>query len=339
VAFNTILIIATILDDIAFSKGNRIGLFNDWGWWVISIIFTTMFFTFLWIPDGVTKTILGLKNNGVIILSSLGKGGDEEIALDEFLHNFFRSYANRYTYVLPAILTSLILISIIESQREFITWQTVNGFNFWFVMFLYTLFSFFGLLSFIRTIIAVVWFNRLFRDLDVEVKFLHPDNAGGFAPLSGFSVTIVYVIIITAIAHVLGDVSEAAIKSITYLDVVKQSYVLVDYLMYCAFATLAFFTPLYLAHTRMKKAKHEVIAIISDQFNAELAYIRSIQSSDRTKLKNSVSKLEDLQKLHTIAIKFPVWPFNIGYLARFFGAIVSPLIISFLSIVIEQLLW
>ena len=274
--YNTILLIAAIQANILFSQDNRIGLLNDWGWWVIQFIFNTMFYTFLWIPDGITKTILGLKNNKVIRLSTLNKGENEEEALDNYLQKFFRSYSNRFSYVISFLLTIILSISIIQSQREFVLWLTANSFIFWFVMFLYAQVIFLGATNFIRTTIAIVWFNRLVRDFDVDIKFLHPDHAGGFAPLSGFSITIVYAVIITAIAHVLGDVSEAAIKSISYLDVLRQSYVLVDYFFYITFASLAFFTPLYIAHTRMKKAKNDLITVISDQFNVELACIQPL---------------------------------------------------------------
>ena len=89
----------------------------------------------------------------------------------------------------------------------------------------------------------------------------------------------------------------------------------------------------------MKKAKNDLITVISDQFNVELACIQPLLAGGNFRLKTSVSKLDELQKLHAIAVKFPVWPYNIGYLARFFGAILSPLIISVLSIAIEQFLW
>lgn len=334
---NTILLIATIQANIVFSKGTRIGLLNDWGWWIITVIFNTMFYIFLWIPDGVSKTILGLQNNKVIKLSTVEKEGDEEETLDKFLQKFLRSYSNRLLYIISLVPTILLVISIIHSQRELILWLTANNFIFWFVMFLYAQLIFLGTMNFIRIVVVIFWFTRLLRDFDVNIQFLHPDHAGGLSPLSDFSITITYAVIVTAIAHVLGDISEATVKSTTYFNVVKQSYVLVDYLFYCIFASFAFFAPLYIAHTKMKKAKNELITMISDQFNAELACIQPFLVGDRAKLMTRVSKLEDLHKLHVIADKFPIWPYNIGYLTRFIGAIISPLLISVLSIVIEQI--
>ena len=86
----------------------------------------------------------------------------------------------------------------------------------------------------------------------------------------------------------------------------------------------------------MKKAKNHFITEISDQFEIELANVQTLLAGDNAKLKNSLSKLEELQKLYNVASKFPVWPFNIGNLAGFFGAIVSPFLISLISIVTEQ---
>jgi hypothetical protein len=88
----------------------------------------------------------------------------------------------------------------------------------------------------------------------------------------------------------------------------------------------------------MKKAKNLFITEISDQFEMELANIQTSLSGNSVKLKNNLSKLEELQKLYTVASRFPVWPFNIGNLASFFGALVSPFLISLISIAIEQML-
>ena len=334
--YNTILLIAAIYDDIVFSRGNRIGLLNDWGWWIITLGWSAGIYIFLWFPDGIKNTIVSLLQNKVVGSSSLYPGRDEKEVLDIYIRDFYRSYSNRFWYILAFVITIPIMPSVVQSQREFVMWHTANAFSFWIVMFLYMLIFFIGITVIFRTIVVSIWFNKLFRDFDVDVKPLHPDQAGGLASLSRFSMTIVYAIVLTAITLVMGDISEALIKSKSYIDVVRQPHILVSYLYYGGAASLAFFAPLFVAHIAMKKAKNGFIAKISDQFDVEIDRIPPLLAQDNVSLKDSLSKLEELQQLHAIASKFPVWPYNAGYLARFFGAILSPLFISLISVAIEQ---
>ncbi len=335
--FNGILLIIAIRDGIVFSIGSRVGLLNDFGWWVITTLgFNATIYTFLWLPDGVTKTISGLVQNKVIGLPSSHKGQDRKETLDVYIQKFFRSYSNRLWYIIPSVIAIPLLDSLVQSHQKFIIWETASNFSFGFTIFLYMFFFFLFVMLLIRVIIVMVWLNKLFKDFDVDVRVLHPDKAGGLAPLSRFGMAIVYMIVIIAISNVFGDISEATITSKAYIDVVRQPFVFSIYIAYSVFASLAFFAPLSLAHTSMKKAKNNFITEISDQFEIELANIQTLLAGDNAKLKSSLSKLEELQKLYTVVSKFPVWPFNIGNLAGFFGAIVSPFLISLISIAIEQ---
>jgi hypothetical protein len=335
--FNGILLIIAIRDGIVFSIGSRVGLLNDFGWWIITTLgFNATIYTFLWLPDGVTKTISGLIRNKVIGFSSSHKNQEEKETLDIYIQRFFRSYSNRLWYLIPSVIAIPLLNSLIQSHKHFLIWETASNLSLGFTIFLYMLFFFLFVILLTRVIIVMVWLNKLFKDFDVDVRVLHPDKAGGLAPLSRFGMAIVYMIVIIAISNVFGDISEATITSKAYIDVVRQPFVFSVYIAYCVFSSLAFFTPLFVAHTSMKKAKNNFITEISDQFEIELANIQTLLAEDSAKLKKSLLKLEELQKLYSVVSKFPVWPFNIGNLAGFFGAIISPFLISLISIVIEQ---
>ena len=337
--FNGVLLITAMRDNIVFSTEDLVGLLNDFGWWIISTLgFNATLYICLWLPDGVAKTISGLVHNKVISLPPSSKGQDEKETLDVFIQNFYRSYSNRFWSVIPFLLAVPLLGSLIQSHQEFIIWETASAFSFGFTIFLYMLFFFLFVTLLIRVVIVMVWLNKLFKDFDTDVRVLHPDNAGGLAPLSRFGMAIVYMIVIISISNVFGDISEAIITSKSYIDVVRQPFVFSVYIAYCVFASLAFFAPLSVAHTSMKKAKNRFVTEISDQYEIELENIQTLLAGDNGKLKNSFSKLEELQKLYTVASKFPVWPFNLGNLAGFLGAIVSPFLISLISILIEQFL-
>jgi hypothetical protein len=215
--YNTILLIAAIYGDIVFSRGNRIGLLNDWGWWIITIGWSAGTYLYLWLPDGIKTTILSLIQNKVIGHSSLHAGRDEKEVMDSYIQDFYRSYSSRLWHIIALVITIPIMPSVVQSQREFVMWHTANAFSFWTVMLLYMLIFFIAIMIILRTIIVTIWFNKLFRDFDVDVKPLHPDQAGGLASLSRFGITIVYTVVIIVIALAMGDISEALIKSTSYI--------------------------------------------------------------------------------------------------------------------------
>ena len=76
---------------------------------------------------------------------------------------------------------------------------------------------------------------------------------------------------------------------------------------------------------------------MADQFEIETAKLQSLLASDSDEIQKSLDKIEQIQKIHNIATKFPVWPFNTQNIVRFFSSISSPFILGVISIVIEFL--
>lgn len=334
--FNTVLLIAAIRDNIVFTTGTRLGFLSDFGWWVtITLGFNVILYTLLWLPGGIAEIILTLVQNKTI--RSPSSQSDEERTLDAYIRRFVKSFSNPFWHILAAVIASTYtLIFMLPDQRKLIIWQTANEFSFWFVIFFWALYVFSVSLVVFRAAVTIVWFNRLFRNFDVDVKVLHPDNAGGLGPLGRFSMALVVVIAVVVTSSVVGDLSEALITGKAFIDIITRPYSLAIYVVYTIGSPLLFFAPLSVAHNAMRKAKEEFIAKISNQFDVELARIETQLTGDETQLKKGLSKLEELQKLHALASRFPVWPYNTGSLARFFGAIVSPILISLLSFVIEK---
>lgn len=231
---NIPLVIIAVFRHTLFTSQGRTGLFNDFGWWELSIIaFNATFYVFLWLPDGISETITGLIRNKTIIAK------DE--SLDKYIQEFYRVYARKRWMLIP-LLTAVpyVLLMYIPAQSNFQTWQTENGFSFWFVIVIWLLMFFAGITLLTRGIIVIYWLNKLFKQFDVDVRVLHPDNAGGLAPLGKFSAAIGYVIAIYAISGVVGSISESIITSQSYLEVIKQPFVLLAYLFYCVMAPVVF---------------------------------------------------------------------------------------------------
>jgi hypothetical protein len=328
---NIPLIVVAMIQQTLFTSHGRLGLFHDFGWWELSIIaFNATFYVFLWLPDGITETITGLIRNKTLIFKENG--------LDNYIQDFYRIYSGKLWSLIP-LCTAIpyVLFMYVPAQRNFQTWQTENDFSFWFVIFIWSLMFFMGITLLTRGVIVIYWLNKLFKQYDIDVRVLHPDNAGGLAPLGKFSAAIGYVIAIYAISGVIGSISESIITSQSYFEVIKQPFVLLAYLFYCVMAPVVFFAPLSVAHLAMKRAKDDFITQVSDQFEIEMSKIPLLLSSDADELKKGLYKIEELQKLHSIASKFPVWPFNSDNLIRFLSSVISPFVISFIPILIEKI--
>ncbi|MGC1376843.1 MAG: hypothetical protein WA821_11490 [Anaerolineales bacterium] len=334
---NTVLLIAAIHDNIVFSNDGRLGFLNDYSWWISTFLgYSVVAYTFLWLPGGITETISGLIKNKVIKIPASHKDGRE--ALDIYIRKFFKSYSNPLWYIIFSVMVIPLLIGLATEQKEsYMSWITASNFIFGFELFIFVLHFFFFIILLIRTVVAINWLNRLFKDFDVDVRVLHPDSAGGLAPISRFSTVIVYTIAAAAIANVSGDILDAAHLGKAYIDcLVTQPFSLFFFISYCIFAPIVFFAPLTVAHTAMKRAKDEFITKLSDQYEIEISHINTLLVGDSVELKDSLSKLAELQELHNIASKFPVWPFNTSNLVRLFGSIVAPLLLSFISILMEH---
>ncbi len=329
---NIPLVMIAIFRHTLFTSQARLGLLNDFGWWELSIIaFSATFYVFLWLPDGISETITGLIRNKTIIVKNAG--------IDNYIREFYRAYARKVWLLIPlSTAVPYVVFMYVPAQRNFQTWQTENAFSFWFVILAWLLMFFMGITLLTRGVVVIYWLNKLFQQYDVDVRVLHPDNAGGLAPLGRFSAAIGYVIAIYAISGVVGSVSESIITSQSYLEVVKQPFVLLAYLFYCVMAPVVFFAPLGVAHSAMKRAKDEFMTQVSDQFEVEMSKIKLLLSSDADDLKKGLSKIEELQKLHALASKFPIWPFNADNLIRFFSSVLSPFVISLIPIIIENIL-
>jgi hypothetical protein len=106
-------------------------------------------------------------------------------------------------------------------------------------------------------------------------------------------------------------------------------------LVYLILAPIVFFAPIGAARSAMKDAKNEFILQIADQFEIETNNLKLFLAFDSDKLGKSLVKIEQLQKIHDIATKFPVWPFSTNNLIRFISSISSPFVLGVLSIIID----
>lgn len=332
VLLNVPVIIAAKLNSILFSTSSRVGLLNDYSWWFLQLtsVPATVFY-FFWLPDGILGVVIGLKNNKALMAE-----GNDDSDFDNFLEEFDRTYSHWAWVVSSSILIIIFMFFFsVPEQRTFVIWQTSSPFLFWYTIFFWAFFFFLGLLGVIRVIIAILWFNRLFKRFRVDVRVLHPDGAGGLSPLGEFSVKIGYLIGIYGVASVSATLSESYITTTKFAGPMLSNALIPLLLVYVILAPIVFFAPIGAARSAMKAAKNEFILQIADQFEIETRRLQSFLVSDSNELKKSLERIEQLQKIHSIATKFPVWPFNVENIIRFFSAISSPFVLGIISLVID----
>ncbi len=263
-------------------------------------------------------------------------------------------FASRKVYYLITIVSLLYALSQVAAYMGWVPWSSAGGYlelqpamsffraPFWFLN-LYTL-----LFGAFNVYVTVTILRDLFRSQSVNLIVLHPDRCGGLAGISRYSVKIAY-----AIASAGLVISAATVYELQRGSLSNALPILVGIVAYLVFAPLFFFWPLGTAHEAMRNAKEAELLELARRYdriysNLKLRVGRETDpekkspESDQDKNRDDsveadMRRLDYLKKLYEIAEKFPVWPFDIENLRRFFAVITAPLIPAFISILIDLL--
>ncbi len=333
------MIIVVVKDNLWWSVGNRIGLLNDYGWWIYlltSIPATILYF--FWLPEGILNVLKGLRDNKVLVLPA--SDDDQEVdTFEKYVRRFDLMYSNRIWAILCAIGIAVAMIFwITPLHQTYRNWTTSGPFIFGYVEFFWFLMFFLAALLVVRGLIVILWFNRLFREFQIDVKVLHPDGAGGLFPLGAFSVKAGYLIGIYGLAVVTATMTQSYLITGRFSGLILDPILVFGIIVYLILAPVAFFAPIGAAHSSMKKAKNEAILHIADQFGADFTRLQMVLNADSDEIKERLNKLEQIQRIHNIVSHFPVWPFNTGNLVRFLSSVLSPLVIGLIPTVIDLLI-
>jgi hypothetical protein len=294
-------------------------------------------------PHGITKALNGLFENKAIGTSysptKVERG--ENYNLASFLSDLQFSFSRRIWSITALVLTTagtliFLLPRYLNRMQAQDSWSMVDPLNLvlsilWAITGLYA-----ALLLLFFIVLSIFWLRRLFTDFTVEVRLLHPDNAGGLSSLGKFSLKMSYIITI------LGFILATIPMSRYYLANGSFGFswtgdVILVLGIYIIAAPLAFFAPLSVAHTAMKSTKQRLLLEISQRFESEYAAIQKSIHRDAIKLEESMVNLRELHSLHELTNKFPVWPFNIENILRFITSFVSPILLVIISTIIRNL--
>jgi hypothetical protein len=238
-----------------------------------------------------------------------------------FVAVILRPLAWRVWVVIAILVGALECLSWISDIRYLASpiWQTAN----WLMIISYQPLRFitFYALVFIllRQIVVMIGLIRFFGEFTVEIQPLHPDRAGGLRVLGDYVLTngmlIAMLGLILGMDILRGLANSAMLTPEIYLELG----------LYFVVAPMAFFLPLWSAHSRMAAAKQKLLAEISEQSALEYGVI--LHGLRRNELKvEAVERLEAIQKIYGIAQFSPDWPFNIGILSKFAAAVLLPVL-------------
>lgn len=182
-------------------------------------------------------------------------------------------------------------------------------------------------------VIATSFILIKFFKFTPDVQPLHPDSSGGLSPLGKLSSTLNLGTLLYGIFSVIGIYA----NSQNYNYPINAPVNVLIMVVYMLGALVIFFFPLLAAHHCMRESKYNTIQIINDRFEAENKnLIQSIRENKIPK-KEQIEKIETLQKIHNIAAKMPVYPFNTETITYFLGSILIPVSLYILTSVIEKL--
>jgi hypothetical protein len=335
---NLPLIVYAAVNGTLYSQGSRPGLLREWAWWIyqFSSVPATLLF-FLWMPDGILNVLEGLQKNKTILVS--GKR-DEARHFDAFLTRFDRIYSHwLWTITCVVLLAIFMVVAVVPEQSAFHSWFVLNSITFWYCEAFWYFIFLLGALIVVRVLLSIYWFNRLFKEFRVDIRVLHPDGAGGLSPLGSFSIKVGYLIGIFGMSAVatIWSHTDYLLRGQTPGFNTEPALILL-LALYILFAPIVFFAPIGSAHMAMQKAKEDFIINIADQFEVDFAKMQSAIGKDTKDLASSIAKIEQLQNIHKIASSFPVWPFNIGNVIRFFSSTLSPLVLAMIPAIIQLFL-
>lgn len=336
-AIGVVLLLALPVVAIAFANDlwagspEMNGILSDPSFWFLNLIaYPATVFFFLWMPDGVWGVLVGLHDNGAI--------GERTAGLQGFVEAFRKAYTWwLWAAISFAAVLAVTVFFLVPYLRGINLWWTSGEAIFWYSNLVYAFYyTLIGLIV-LRILMAIVWFNRLFRRFDVRVKVLHPDKAGGLSPLGVFSVKIGYLTGVYGMTLVVISLSTNYLTTGRVYPNLDLPFV-VAVLLYLVLAPVAFFAPIGSAHAAMARARHDFALKLSEHFDAEFAALEASLDLEGKVIRKNLDRIQRLQELHALTSGFPVWPFNVESMVRFITSILSPVLVIVITVLIERAL-
>jgi hypothetical protein len=348
VAFRSLNTLASWRAGHLRTVGTVTGHLDDPSTYTVLVAGAVIFAYYTWAPRGIATLFKGLYENGVIgdPIRQKDKGNKdpeddnvEKHPYESFLEEMQRAFGKWWWSAASlAIAVGATLLLVLPQYLELgqDAWWTADYANMTLAL-VYLMIGLYNvLLQLIYWVISIYWLRRLFKSFAINARPLYPDGAGGLSPLGNFTLSLSYIIAFVGFMLVLTPITRNFVVAGT-LQFRWTSEIVIGLGIYLVTAPIVFFGPLAVAHRVMRKAKHDLLLQIAQRFDTEYTHLQKALSGGSSGLKNHSEMLNELQSLHKMASKFPVWPFNLENITRFvtvyFLPFVVPLFLELLGLV------
>jgi hypothetical protein len=314
-----------------WTAGNVTGFLQDPALYTNLIIFAIVTY-YIWMPRGIAAVFNGLYANGVIGNPCPFPASQEDSqqiysSFVEKAHNWFSRWWWSVISLVIAVSAALTLnLPQYRTLAQRAAWLadplSLSLTLLWVALAIYCV-----SVLLIYAILSIYFLDRLFSRFTICVRPLHPDRAGGLAPLGDFTLTWSYLIAFIGVLLVLTPLTRSYIATGT-LQFRWTTEILVALGIYLVAAPSVFLAPLLMAHNAMKETRNQLLSRIAHRFETELREVQDMLDGDLAGLADRQKMLKELQSLHDLALKLPVWPFNSTLFTRFGTSYLSPIALA-----------
>lgn len=169
----------------------------------------------------------------------------------------------------------------------------------------------------------------------IRVHILHPDNCGGLGAVGELSM------LLNVLVFIVGIIVAGSIFPVIYyfeLPVFNISTILVlsSYLFFSFFIV---FTPLYITHNNMRKARDRLLNFLNYEFEiVNKSLQQKLYDDEDHEYQQEIGKIEELRNLFDLIKQQPVWPFNMSVAYSFVGSILPPFTVIFIESFIKKII-
>jgi hypothetical protein len=282
---------------------------------------------FCWLQVAGDKLISGLVNENIL----------------EFDENLYRELAKGHRHLRsPWLLLIATVLSVgyaaglilvfprISGQLTYPSWGTAHPAIVWIALPV-TFMVFYALvMSVLDLIILISVVNRVFRRSRIQIQPLHPDRAGGLAAVGQFSANLGYGMGLIGLTISVGIVNAIVTSYVDYAWLLGLT-------IYLLVAPIIFFLPLWSAHVKMADHQKYLVKEVSRAFDEVFAQLRASRSQDPEESEPLLKRMRQLDEMRARIMQFPLWPFNVGSVRKFFGLVLSPALPAVISGILEWL--
>jgi len=333
-ALPLVAFLLTIVDGNFINNAMDANMVHDYGNIVLYLFgFPVTVLVTVWYSQKLPLALSNLRENKVVVIS------DEE--WNSFINKSNSIYSNQLISIIPYLITlsiTLYLVMVYIHPTEDCWYSLkVDGKIYWAALAMVPVY-FLTFLSFLLSISLIIKtyivLKKLFDNYRIDVQVLHPDNCGGLSSLGALSRTLnlwIFFIGLIAATNIYMNIK-------LFGNTLSSMFQILIMAGYIISAYIVFFMPLHATYKSMKNAKFDTLQRINKYFiNVDKKIKDDIDNLNKLD-DQDVESIESINKLYDIALKMPVYPYDLKTVSSFIGSIFVPVLLFLLELVLKSLI-